>query len=76
MNKNVIVALCLGLGLSLGFSSCKKCLKCKYVESNTQIPQEREDCGDKDRLDAFKADVIKEAGFFGVEEKNVKCEYK
>lgn len=77
MNKRIITAVILGLGLSLtGFTSCKKCLKCKYVESGTSIPREREGCGNRDQLDLFKKDVIKEAGFFNVPEDQVKCEYK
>lgn len=78
MNKHIIPALILGLGLTLtGFTSCKKCMQCKYVESNTNIPREREQCGgNAEENDLFKADVIKEAGFFGVEEEGVTCEYK
>jgi len=77
MNKRIIIAVLLGLGLSLtGFTSCKKCMKCKYTEQGTSIPREREDCGNKDQLDLFKSDVIKEAKAFGNDEEDVKCEYK
>jgi len=34
---------------------------------------EREDCGNKDQLELFKADVIKEADGFGVSEAKVSC---
>ena len=78
MNKNIIPALLLGLGLALtGFTSCKKCMKCKYVEASTNIPREREQCGgNAASRDLFKDDVIKEASFFGVDEDAVTCEYK
>lgn len=77
MNKNIISAVILGLALTVtGFTSCKKCLQCKYVEENTNIPREREDCGNGDYLEKFKADVIKEAKAFGNDEEDVKCEYK
>lgn len=77
MNKNIIIAAFMGLALSLtGFTSCKKCLKCKYTEHSTNIPRERESCGNKDQLDLFKADVIKEAKAFGNAEEDVKCSYK
>jgi hypothetical protein len=77
MNKSIIVAVFLGLGLTLtGLSSCKKCLKCKYSEKNTNIPREREACGSQDKLDLFKADVIKEAKSFDVTEDKVACSYK
>lgn len=78
MNKRIIPALILGLGLTLaGFTSCKKCMKCKYVETSTSIPREREQCGgNPEENDLFKDDVIKEASFFGVDEEAVKCEYK
>lgn len=77
MNTKFIAAAFLGLALSVtGFSSCKKCLKCKYNETNTNIPREREECGNGDELDLFKADVIKEAQVFGVDEEDVKCTYK
>lgn len=77
MNKRIIIAVTLGLGLSLtGFTSCKKCMKCKYTEQGTGIPREREECGSKDKLELFKGDVIKEAKAFGNDEENVKCEYK
>lgn len=76
MNKSVIVAVLFGLGLTLtGLSSCKKCLKCKYSEAQTNIPREREECGNGDELDLFKDDVIKEAKAFGNEEEDVKCTY-
>lgn len=78
MNKHIIPALVLGVGLTLaGFTSCKKCMKCEYVETNTHIPREREQCGgNAEENELFKDDVIKEAGFFGVTEEQVKCSYK
>ena len=57
---------------SLAFFSCKKCMKCTYVEPSTMII-DREDCGNKDQLELFKADVIKEADGFGVSEAKVSC---
>lgn len=54
------------------FFSCKKCLKCSYVEPS-QLTTERESCGNKDQLELFKADVIKEAEGFGVDEGEVTC---
>lgn len=50
-------------------------MKCKYSEANTNIPREREDCGNKDEIDLFKADVIKEAKAMGNVEADVKCTY-
>lgn len=78
MNKHIIPALVLGVGLSLaGFTSCKKCMKCEYVETASHIPRQREHCGgNAAEREAFKDDVIKEAGFFGVTEEQVKCSTK
>ncbi len=78
MNTRIITALVLGLGLTLtGLTSCKKCMKCTYTETNTHIPREREQCGgNTESRELFKDDVIKEASFFGVDEDDVSCEYK
>jgi hypothetical protein len=77
MKTNRIAAILLGLTLVLtGFTSCKKCLKCRYVEEGTLVPREREDCGNRDQLDKFKNDVIKEAKAFGLVEEDVRCEYQ
>ncbi len=77
MNKNAFAGLVLGLTIALtGFTSCKKCLQCRYVEQGTMVPREREDCGNRDQLDKFKKDVIKEAKAFGLTDDDVKCAYK
>lgn len=57
---------------SLTFVSCKKCMKCSYVEPSGATTV-REDCGNKDQLELFKFDVIKEADGFGVSEGKVSC---
>jgi hypothetical protein len=46
------------------------------VEEGTLVPREREDCGNRDQLDKFKNDVIKEAKAFGLVEEDVRCEYQ
>lgn len=77
MNKNSFAALVFGLTVVLaGFTSCRKCLRCSYVEKGTMVPREREDCGTREQLDKFKKDVIKEAKAFGLTEDDVKCSNK
>jgi len=66
-----VLILALGLG-SASLFSCKKCLKCSFDEPSN-LTNVREDCGNKDYLELFKADVIKEAEGFGVEEAKVTC---
>lgn len=79
MNKRIAIAAFLGLTFSLtGLTSCKKCLECKFVEGNTSVPRTRNSCNEKHQsVDLFKADVIKEAKSFGIQdEEDVKCVYK
>lgn len=47
-------------------------MKCSYVEPS-QLTTTREECGNKDQLELFKFDVIKEADGFGVAEGKVSC---
>lgn len=74
--KKYLLTLLVALLTVPAFYSCKKCVECSYRDPATLVTRSREECGNRETIDHFKQDVVKEAKAFGLEEADVKCKEK